>query len=156
MSVIEHTDAPEFEYGVADQLSASIRRVICNNPGSFTFTGTGTYIVGKGQVAVIDPGPADTRHINAILAATTGETITHILVTHTHIDHSPGCRILQQHCNAASYAFGPHGVSGDGGGFGADLDFIPDRRLHDGDTVQVGALALQALHTPGHASNHLS
>ena len=156
MSVIEHSGAPEFEYGVADRLSAGIRRVICNNPGSFTFTGTGTYIVGEGEVAVIDPGPADAQHINAILAATSGESITHILITHTHIDHSPGCRILQQHCNAPSYAFGPHGVTEDGGGFGADLDFTPDRRLHDGDTVQVGDLELQALHTPGHASNHLS
>ena len=81
----------DFEYGKVDQLSPLIRRVIADNPSPFTLFGTGTYIVGRGQVAVIDPGPADQKHIDAILAATKGEVITHIFVTHTHVDHSPGC-----------------------------------------------------------------
>ena len=78
----------DFEYGVADTLSPLVRRVIANNPGAFTFFGTGTYIVGRDEVMVIDPGPADEQHISAILSAVEGETITHILVTHTHLDHS--------------------------------------------------------------------
>ena len=156
MAIIEHNGAPDFEYGVVDQLSANVRRVICNNPGSFTFTGTGTYIVGTGEVAVIDPGPADKNHIAAILAATRGETITHILITHTHIDHSPGCRYLQQCCDAPSYAFGPHGIAEGDGGFGADTEFQPDHLLSDGEHLTIGGLQMQAVHTPGHASNHLS
>ncbi len=152
MVSIPHNGRPDFEYGVVDQLSPDIRRVICNNPGPFTFTGTGTYIVGHGEVAVIDPGPADRQHIDALLHATRGETITRILVTHTHIDHSPGCALLQAQCDALTYAYGPHGI----GDFGADTEFTPDVLLADGETVQVGGLTLEALYTPGHASNHLS
>lgn len=152
MGAIPHNGRPEFQYGVVDQLSAGIRRVICNNPGPFTFTGTGTYIVGSGDVAVIDPGPADEAHIQALLEAIGGERITHILVTHTHMDHSPGCALLQRYCDAPTYGFGPHGT----GDFGADLDFHPDVLLAHGDMLRVGDLALEAVYTPGHASNHLS
>lgn len=152
MSPLPHNGRPDFEYGVADKLSENIRRVICNNPGPFTFTGTGTYLVGNGQVAVIDPGPADELHINALLEATQGERITHILVTHTHLDHSPGCALLQRHCDALTYAYGPHGASG----FGADMEFKPDVILAHGDTLEFGDMMLEAVYTPGHASNHLS
>src|SRR5258707_13955826 len=79
----------KFEYGVCDQVSPLIRRVIANNPGPFTFTGTGTYIVGRGEVAVIDPGPDDPAHLRAILTAVAGERVTHIVITHHHADHSP-------------------------------------------------------------------
>lgn len=79
----------KFDYGQCDQVSPLIRRVIANNPGPFTFTGTGTYIIGKGEVAVIDPGPDMADHLEAILAAVAGETVTHILITHNHLDHSP-------------------------------------------------------------------
>ena len=85
----------EFEYGVVDQISPLIRRVICNNPGGFTFHGTGTYIVGQGEVAVIDPGPLDDDHIAALERAVEGETVTHILITHTHRDHSPAAAPLR-------------------------------------------------------------
>ena len=84
----------DFEYGRTDQISKDVRRVIANNPSAFTLYGTGTYILGHGDVAVVDPGPADPGHIDAILRATEGETITHMLVTHTHMDHSPGCALL--------------------------------------------------------------
>ena len=100
----------EFEYGQAVTLAPGIRRVIANNPGPFTFHGTGTYILGTGEVAVVDPGPDDQDHIDAILGALEGESISHILVTHTHMDHSPGCRKLQAACNAPTYAYGPHGA----------------------------------------------
>ena len=100
----------EFEYGQVATIAPGIRRVIANNPGPFTFHGTGTYILGTGKVAVVDPGPDDQAHIDAILGALEGETISHILVTHTHMDHSPGCRKLQAVCDAPTYAYGPHGA----------------------------------------------
>ena len=85
----------DFEYGVSAVVSPHIRRVVANNPSPFTLYGTGTYILGRGNVAVVDPGPADPQHIDALLEATRGETITHLLVTHTHADHSPGCALLR-------------------------------------------------------------
>ena len=93
----------EFEYGACDQVSPMIRRVVANNPGPFTFKGTGTYIVGKGEVAVIDPGPDMADHLQAILEATHGERISHILVTHHHADHSPLARPLAAATGAVIY-----------------------------------------------------
>lgn len=106
--VLEHVRELEFEYGVVDQVGPRIRRVVANNPGPFTYKGTGTYIVGTGDVAVIDPGPADPAHLAALEAALKGETVTHIFVTHTHRDHSPGALPLQERTKAPTYAFGPH------------------------------------------------
>ena len=143
----------EFTYGKSDQLSPLVRRVIANNPGPFTFTGTGTYLIGKGQVAVIDPGPADQQHIDAILKATAGETITHILVTHRHIDHSPGCKLLQAQCGAPTWAFE---LSSSDDGAGLDTGFIPDHTVSDGDIISSDHWQLEGLHTPGHSSDHLS
>jgi len=148
----------EFEYGTADRLSPLVRRVVANNPSAFTFYGTGTYIVGNGNVAVIDPGPADQSHIDAILAATSGETITHIFVTHTHLDHSPGCALLQAHTDAKTYAMGKHGLgrARDDSEFGADWQFEPDELLSDGDAVESDNWSLAGVYSPGHAANHLS
>lgn len=148
------------DYGVAEQISPLIRRVVARNPGPFTFFGTGTYIIGRGQVAVIDPGPNLPEHIEAVLAATTAETITHILVTHTHPDHSPASAAIKSASGAATHGFGPHGggphgAGNDPGGDGADRDFVPDVRLGDGDRVEGGGWSLEAVHTPGHTSNHL-
>ncbi len=98
-------------YGTAVDVSPTVRRVVANNPGRFTFTGTGTYIVGRGQVVVIDPGPEDDDHVAAILSAVSGEEVTHIVVTHTHRDHSPASRALQTATGAPIYAFGGHPVS---------------------------------------------
>lgn len=155
---IPFNQKPDFTVGIADRLSPLVRRVIANNPGSFTFTGTGTYIIGNGEVAVVDPGPADAAHIEAILAATEGETITHILVTHTHIDHSPGCVLLQNSCEAKTWAYGSHGLgrprSDDE--FGADYNFKPDVIVTDRQSIEGANWSLQCLHTPGHAANHLS
>ena len=118
----------EFEYGKAEVLSPGIRRVIANNPGPFTFHGTGTYILGTGGVAVIDPGPDDQAHIDAILASLDGETVSHILVTHTHMDHSPGCRKLQAATGAPTFGYGPHGAGKQEQGItveeGGDMDFV--------------------------------
>src|SRR5512139_1652630 len=121
----------EFEYGAVSELSQGIRRVVARNPSPFTLHGTGTYIVGHGNVAIVDPGPADPQHIDAILQAIDGERITHVLVTHTHMDHSPGCALLRAHSDAPTFAFGPHGsgLADDSVLLeeGADRAFAPDR-----------------------------
>jgi len=152
---IEFNKNVKFTYGKSDQLSPLVRRVIANNPGPFTFTGTGTYLIGTGKVAVIDPGPADQQHIDAILHTTAGETITDILVTHRHIDHSPGCELLQSQCGASTWAF-KASVSKDETGFGLDADFIPDNTVADGDIITSDQWQFECLHTPGHSSDHLS
>ena len=146
-----------FEYGRLEPVAPQIRRLIARNPGPFTFKGTGTYVVGHGDVAVIDPGPLDPAHIDALLQALQHETVTHILVTHTHMDHSPAAAPLKQATGAATYAYGPHGgVRQDATGeAGADWDFRPDHVLRDGDCVSGSDWTLQAVHTPGHTSNHL-
>lgn len=149
-----------FDYGVADEVAPGLRRVVARNPGAFTFHGTGTYIVGRGRVAVIDPGPDLPDHVEALLAATAGETISHIVVTHTHLDHSPASRPLKAATGAPIVGFGPHG-SGRGDALGArveegaDTAFHPDHRLRDGDVIAGPGWTLEAIHTPGHTSNHL-
>lgn len=149
----------EFDYGRVDQISPLIRRVICHNPGPFTLYGTGTYIIGKGKVAVIDPGPSDPAHIEAIAKALEGEEITHQVVTHTHNDHSPGCRLLAAHTDAKTYGYGPHGSGKREEGVqveeGGDMEFVPDVELRDGDVVEGDGWSLEAVYTPGHTSNHL-
>ncbi|MDG1703308.1 MAG: MBL fold metallo-hydrolase [Pseudomonadales bacterium] len=149
----------EFDYGSVSQIAPGIRRVIANNPGPFTFHGTGTYILGSGNVAVIDPGPDDEEHIGAILAALDGETISHILVTHTHMDHSPGCRPLQALTGAPTYAYGPHGAGKLEQGVqveeGGDMDFAPDHLVKHGDIIQGGDWTVECVYTPGHTSNHM-
>lgn len=147
----------DFDYGETSDLSPLIRRVIAKNPSAFTLHGTGTYIIGRGSVAVIDPGPLDEEHVNAILRATEGETITHILVTHTHHDHSPAAKPLQERTGAKTYGFGPHG-SGKPGmqpEEGGDMDFTPDIRITDGYVIKGDGWTVKALHTPGHLSNHI-
>lgn len=146
-----------FAYGEAATLSPLVRRVIARNPSAFTFHGTGTYIVGRGTVAVIDPGPDEPEHIDALLAALAGETVSHILVTHTHIDHSPGAARFKAATGAKTYAFGGHPRHPDGTVVeqGGDLDFTPDEVIGEGDAVTGPGWTLRALHTPGHISNHL-
>jgi glyoxylase-like metal-dependent hydrolase (beta-lactamase superfamily II) len=149
----------EFDYGTVMQLAPGIRRVIANNPGPFTFHGTGTYILGTGKVAVIDPGPDDEAHIDAILAALPGEDVSHILVTHTHMDHSPGCRPLQAKTSAPTYAYGPHGAGKMEQGVqveeGGDMDFEPDHLVTHGDIIRGEDWTVECVYTPGHTSNHL-
>lgn len=151
----------DFAYGAVDQVSPLIRRVIAPNPGPFTFHGTGTYIVGRGAVAVIDPGPLIDEHVDALLAAVAGETVTHILVTHTHVDHSPAAIPFKQATGAATYGFGSHrsgrywADKGDAGSRGGDRAFAPDHLLRDGDEIAGPGWTFEAVHTPGHCANHL-
>ena len=157
------------EHGRVEQVSPLIRRIVAPNPGRFTFTGTGTYIVGRGEVAVIDPGPLIDDHVNALEAALEGERVTHILITHTHGDHSPAAAPLRARTGAPTHGFGPHPEAdrrrdepGEPGEEGAppqeersDLDFVPDVVMVDGDVVTGPGWTLEALYTPGHISNHL-
>jgi glyoxylase-like metal-dependent hydrolase (beta-lactamase superfamily II) len=148
-----------FEYGVVAELTPLIRRVVARNPSAFTFHGTGTYIVGRGEVAVIDPGPDLPEHLGALLAAVEGETVSHIVVTHTHTDHSPLSRALKAATGAPTFGFGPHG-SGHGPDGpqveeGGDMDFVPDVAVRHSQKIEGRGWTLEAVHTPGHTSNHL-
>jgi glyoxylase-like metal-dependent hydrolase (beta-lactamase superfamily II) len=150
----------DVEYGACDQVSPLIRRVVCNNPGPFTFKGTGTYIVGKGQVAVIDPGPDDPAHLAAILAAVAGETVSHVLITHHHSDHSPLAGSLKAATGAVIYGCAVKSHVEDEAGApkmeaGHDLAFHPDVSLCDGGEVAGPGWTMEAIPTPGHTSNHL-
>ncbi|HEU0222835.1 MAG TPA: MBL fold metallo-hydrolase [Paracoccaceae bacterium] len=161
----DHAPVP----GRVERLHPLVRTVTAANAGPMTFTGTRSYLVGEGEVALIDPGPDHPAHLRALLAALgPGERIAHILVTHSHADHSPLARAVQDATGAPILAFGAHGegMSPDmrrlaesgaalGGGEGADRDFRPDRRLADQETVEGPGWALTALHLPGHLSNHL-
>jgi glyoxylase-like metal-dependent hydrolase (beta-lactamase superfamily II) len=149
--------------GRAETVADRVRRILAPNPGPFTFTGTCTYIVGQGTVAVIDPGPDDAAHVDALLEALRGETIGQIVVTHTHRDHSAAVPLLLQHTNAKSFGEGPHRAArplyeGEGVRIeaGADREFVPDVRLRDGDLIEGPDYALEAIATPGHAANHLA
>jgi glyoxylase-like metal-dependent hydrolase (beta-lactamase superfamily II) len=146
-----------FAYGEAHSVTPLVRRVIARNPSAFTFHGTGTYIVGKGRVAVIDPGPEIAEHVDALVAALDGETVTHILITHTHRDHSPAAQALKALTGATTLGFGPHptrpgSVEVEEGG---DRHFVPDRRMGEGDVAAGPGWTMEAIHTPGHISNHL-
>lgn len=142
--------------GVMERAAPGVRRLLCGNPGPFTWRGTNTWIIGAGDsVAVLDPGPEDADHLAAILRATEGERITHILVSHTHRDHSPGVAALKAATGARSYGFGPHMTPPDQGGEGGDHTFRPDVTLTDGAAVEGEDWRLTAIHTPGHCANHL-
>jgi glyoxylase-like metal-dependent hydrolase (beta-lactamase superfamily II) len=149
--------------GVVEEVVPGVRRVVCNNPSPFTFTGTVSYIVGRGKVALIDPGPDDVAHANALLDAVRGETVTHIFVTHTHRDHSPNTARLKAATGATVYAEGPHRASRPrhesekaSTESGADRDFVPDVRVRDGEVITGDGWALEAVATPGHTANHLA
>lgn len=146
-------------YGECIEMTPLIRRVLAPNPSPFTFHGTGTYLIGRGRVAVIDPGPALPAHVAAIRQALAGETITHLVVTHTHGDHSPAAEPLRAACGAPTFGYGPHGAGKREAGVaveeGGDMDFVPDVVLRDGEVLDGDGWTLEAIHTPGHTSNHL-
>lgn len=148
---------------VAEELSPLVRRIVAGNPGPFTFTGTCSYIVGRGEVAIVDPGPDLPTHVDALLAAVASETVTHIVVTHTHRDHSPAARALKAATGAPIVGCGPHrrarpladgepdAMEGSG-----DLAHRPDRELSDGEEIAGSGWTLRAVATPGHTANHLA
>jgi len=149
-----------FEYGVVDQVSPLIRRVVANNPSPFTYLGTGAYIVGRGEVAVIDPGPDLPEHLAAIRKAVQGERVTAIAITHHHADHSPLAGPLKAATGAVIYGCAVSGREQEDTGevkmeAGHDHDFKPDVSLCGGGQVSGPGWTLEAIPTPGHTSNHL-
>jgi glyoxylase-like metal-dependent hydrolase (beta-lactamase superfamily II) len=148
-----------FEYGVPQQLTPLVRRVVAANPGPFTFRGTGVYIIGKGEVAVIDPGPDQDGHLDVLLRAVEGERVTHIFVTHGHMDHSPAARPLAAATGAKIYASGVAVMPTESEvrmEAGDDLGFAPDLAIADGDVFHGAGWTIEALFTPGHTSHHMA
>ena len=179
----------EPHYGEMVDVSPLLRRMVCRNPSKFTFHGTGTYVIGRGDVAVVDPGPRDEQHVEALLQALDGDRIRHILITHTHGDHSPAAAALSDATGAPVLGFGPHPDTALGEGedhdddpndegegddesdetqapqieddpefqrkHAPDIDFDPETALAHGDVVDGPRYTVEALHTPGHISNHL-
>ena len=149
--------------GECVRVSPLVRRIIAGNPGPITFTGTCSYIVGAGKVAIIDPGPDLPGHVAALLGAVRNETVTHVFVTHTHRDHSPAAAAIKAATGAAIVGCGPHRharplFTGEVNSLEAssDKDYAPDRELGDGDAVEGDGWTLAALATPGHMANHLA
>ena len=148
-------------YGTPVPVAEGVERLTVNNPSPFTFHGTNTYIVGSSSVAVIDPGPENEVHFQALMAALKGREVTHIFVSHTHRDHSPLARRLREATGAVTVAEGPHRAArplhvGETNPFAesSDIDFVPDIAVADGETIEGDGWALSALHTPGHTANH--
>lgn len=148
----------DFEFGEPQQVSPLIRRVVANNPGPFTFRGTGVYIVGRGEVAVVDPGPDDETHVEALKRAIAGERVTHIFVTHRHLDHSPAARPLATATGAKIYASGiapKFSMDDFVAEAGDDLGFRPDVVIKDGEIFSGPGWTLEGVFTPGHTSDHM-
>ena len=184
MTALTFRTLDDVEYGRVDRVSPRVRRVIAENPSKFTYRGTGTYILGDGDVVVIDPGPILDSHRDALAAALRGERVRAILVTHCHSDHSPLAAWLAAESGAATFGFGPHpypdeellaalaeireaeraageddDATDDDGEVkveeSVDHDFTPDVTVSDGETLDLGGLTITGVHTPGHTSNHM-
>ena len=153
----------DLEPGRVREVAPGVRAIVANNPGPFTFKGTMSYIVGRGKVAILDPGPDDDAHIAALLDAVRGETVTHIFVTHTHRDHSPAAPRVKAATGAKVFAQGPHRLArplhiGETRRLdaSADMEFRPDLALADGEAVSGDGWTLEAVTTPGHTANHMA
>ena len=149
--------------GKVEEIMPGVRRLLCNNPSPFTFKGTVSYIIGKGKVAIVDPGPDDPAHIAALLDAVRGETVMHIFVTHTHMDHSPAVPAVKAATGAEVLAEGPHRPSrmlnvGEAPRMEGSNDtaFQPDWALADGEVVSGPGFTIEAVATPGHTANHMA
>lgn len=145
------------EYGKTTEVSPLVRRLVAHNPSPFTFYGTGTYIIGTDKVAIIDPGPAISSHIHALENFLEQVEISHILITHNHVDHSPAAHPLKLITGAEIHAFDVSGQSecDNHTEEGRDQDFRPDHILQDGDVIEGPDWTLDVIHTPGHLGNHL-
>ncbi len=156
------TFEPQHGVAVLAHPTLPIRRLTAGNPGPFTFHGTNTYIIGETKLTIIDPGPADEAHLAALIAAIGGRPIEAIVVTHTHIDHSPLAAKLKAITAAKIAGCGPHfnfrTLSAGETNFldaSGDKDYAPDWHMQDGDRLQTELGPLSAIATPGHTANHL-
>jgi glyoxylase-like metal-dependent hydrolase (beta-lactamase superfamily II) len=151
---------PQTPGGRSMQVSPLVRRIIANNPSPFTATGTCSYLVGEEELAVIDPGPLDEAHIEALLHAADGRRIAHILVTHTHRDHAPAAALLREATGAPILGARPYrprpGFAGGQLDAAHDSVYAPDQALDDGALVEGRGYTLETVATPGHAANHLA
>lgn len=151
----------EPHYGQPVEIAPGVSRLTVNNPSAFTFYGTNSYIVGRDTLAVIDPGPEDDAHYDALIRAIAGRPVSHILVSHTHRDHSPLAARLARDTGATTAAEGPHRAArplriGETNPLdaSADVDFRPDLVLRDGDIIESDGWRIGTVLTPGHAANH--
>ena len=149
----------EPDYGQPVTVFPGVARLTAKNPGPFTFYGTNSYLIGEHELAILDPGPENDEHFNALIAAIAGRPVSHILVSHTHRDHSPLAALLSKSTGARVYAEGPHRAAralsaGTPFNDGADTAFTPDVALADGDVVMGDGWALRTVLTPGHTANH--
>ena len=156
-------DREALSSGTVVQLSPLVRRIVAGNGGPMTFTGTCSYIVGHGKVAIIDPGPDDPAHVASLLAAVAGESVEQIVITHTHRDHSPASRTIKAATGAAIVGCSPHRPARELAlgeinplDAAADRDYAPDLVMGDGDAVSGQGWSLRAVETPGHTANHLA
>ncbi len=149
-------DAPP-SYGLVERIAPGIRRVLAHNPSPFTYEGTGTYFIGTGAVAVIDPGPDDPAHLAALMTGLGDERVAAILVTHTHRDHSPLANALRTRTGAPVMGCAPLVMLDEGprADAGFDPDYAPDHVMRDGETVRGEGWTIAAIATPGHTSNHM-
>jgi glyoxylase-like metal-dependent hydrolase (beta-lactamase superfamily II) len=155
------TRFPPERDGRSARVSPLTRRLVAPNGGPFTYTGTCAYIVGAGEVAIIDPGPASEAHVEALLGAIADERLAAILVTHTHLDHAPAAALLRARTGARVVGCAPHrpldkrNIDGPALDAAHDAAYAPDTILEDGETLTLGGATLQAVATPGHTANHL-
>ena len=152
-----NNNSKKINYESLDNFSPLVRRLMAFNPSPFTLHGTGTYIIGKKQICIIDPGPKLESHIKNIVNLIDKELITHIFITHTHADHSPAAEEIKKITNAKTYGYGPFNKSNTNNNIeeGHDLNFVPDIFIKDGDTIKGDDWTIKAYHTPGHTSNHM-
>jgi glyoxylase-like metal-dependent hydrolase (beta-lactamase superfamily II) len=158
MTKLKFDHAFEPDHGNAVALSPLLRRVTCNNPSAFTFRGTNSFIVGQGAVAIVDPGPDDDTHLAALLHAVRGETVSHVIVTHSHMDHSPLAAKLKAATGAKTHAAILNAKMDSGFRLDAsiDHDFLPDVVVADGDVIEGNGWTLECVFTPGHLGNHMA
>ncbi len=159
---MQHDRTFDPRYGERAEILPGVCRLTANNPGPFTFHGTNTYILGQKELVVVDPGPADLAHVETILSVTEGARIEAILVTHTHVDHSPAARMLQEKVDAPIIGCAPHRAArplmeGEVNPLDAsgDKDYRPDQEYRDGQTFEAAGIAFETIETPGHTANHL-
>ena len=147
----------EPNYKIAEVVDTNVKRLLAPNPSPFTFQGTGTYLIGNKEIAIIDPGPRIESHVENLLSIIDKDILIHIFITHTHADHSPAAELIKKERKAITYGYGAYPFEKYDTNFeeGHDLNFKPDIILKDGEVIKKKDWTIRAIHTPGHTSNHM-